>query len=127
MKQHAFFRPPGPARRQALAARRRPAAGASATARRTLLRLVDLERAAVELLTIPGFHRRLRVGRAAHLDEGEAAGLTSVAVGHDLDLDYFAAALLEGLAQRVFRRVERNVTDVQAGSVCHGILTNNVA
>ena len=75
-----------------------PTTAAAATG--ALLRLVDLERVAVELLTVPLGHRCLRVRGARHLDEGEAAGLAGIAVGDDLHLRHFASALLEGGAQR---------------------------
>jgi len=101
------------------------AAAATATAAGTLLRDVDAQGPAVELLTVERGDRALGVSRAAHLDEAEATGLAGVAVGHDLDLDDLASIGFERGAERAFGSVEVQVANVQPRAGRHDFPSRN--
>ncbi|HTM51976.1 MAG TPA: hypothetical protein VL285_24945 [Bryobacteraceae bacterium] len=58
-------------------------AAAESTALGTGTRFVDVQRAAVQFLTVEGFDGFGRLGLIGHLDKGEAAGLAGVAIAHD--------------------------------------------
>jgi hypothetical protein len=94
------------------------AATATTAAALALLRLVDAQRSAVELLAIHVLDRSLSFGIRAHLDEGEAARAARLAIaGHQDALDGPAIGR-ERVAQGVFSGFEIEVSDVELGS--HG-------
>src|SRR5262245_21268099 len=89
---------------------------ATASAARALLRLVDAQRSAAELLAVHAGNRRLGLGRAAHLDESEPARLAGVRIGNDFDFHHSATVLLERSAQGILGGLIREVSDVQPSS-----------
>src|SRR5262249_48940389 len=101
----------------AAAATTTTAATATATAtRRAVLRLVDAERAPVELGAVELADRVGRGLAGGHLDEREAARAAGLAIGHHLDVDHLAAGG-EGGAQVLLRGVIGEVAHIQ--SVLH--------
>lgn len=62
-----------------------PSRAAAATAARALLRFVDAEGAAVELLPVHRRNRRFGIGVARHFHEGEPSGTTGFPIRHDED------------------------------------------
>ena len=90
-----------------------PRAAAAAPATSPILRLVDLELPAVEVLAIQSLHRARGVG-IGHLDEAEATGTTGVAIGDEREpLD--GSMRCEQGTQGVFRRAEGEISDVELG------------
>jgi hypothetical protein len=87
------------------------AAAATATGT-TLLGLVDPERTTVEQLAVHGLDGLLGRVLGAHGHEREAAGPAGLAIEHQLDLDELTE-LLEGLADGVLGRVEREITYIE--------------
>src|SRR5262245_42711218 len=95
---------------------------ASATVARTLLRLADLERPAVQFSSIEGGDRSFGVRRARHLDESKPAWPAGVPIHDDLDFGDLSALLLEDLTKRTFIGVVREISNVESGSAWHHCL-----
>jgi hypothetical protein len=88
------------------------ATAAATTATLSLLRLVDAERAAVEHGAVHLGDCLLSFGVGAHGHEGEAAGLSGLAVGRDMDVAHFSEGCERG-THRVGRRVKRQIANVK--------------
>jgi len=89
-------------------------ATAAAAALGTLLSLVDAEGTTVEERAVHLGNRLLGLLSSRHGDEAEAAGLTRIAIGHDVDVDDLAARDGERVTERVLGGVERKIADVEA-------------
>lgn len=74
----------------------------------TLLRLVDLDRAALELVPVQLRHRVRGGVSVTHRDEGEAARLARFTIGRHGNLAHFAECRKEGL-YRVGGGTEREI------------------
>src|SRR4051812_43498853 len=81
---------------------------------RLVLRLVDLERTAVEFLAVQRLHRARRIG-VGHLDEAEATRTTRLAIVDQRNLLHRAMRSEEG-SNRVFGRGERKISNIK---FCH--------
>lgn len=90
------------------------AAEAAAAAVLARLRLVHLQRTAVEVGAVHRLDGVLSILVGRHLDEGEAARTTGVPVEHDLDLRHLAAITTERCAQRVLGGLKGKVANVQS-------------
>jgi hypothetical protein len=102
----------------AAAAAATTAAAAAAAASGALLGFVDAQGASVELGTVHGLHGAIGFGLRAHRHEAEASRLPSGAIGYDVNVDDLTV-LSEGVAERVLRRMKRQITDVQTISHVH--------
>jgi hypothetical protein len=76
------------------------------------LRDIDAERATLEVLTVELGKRLLSAFRGGHLDEAEAARLTTHAIDHDVDGENFTA-LGEPLSQQVLGGVKRKISNIE--------------
>jgi hypothetical protein len=81
-------------------------------------RLIDIERAAVEVSTMQFGDRLVRISRAGHLHEGKPARLARITVGHDtyainwtISCEQLAQFVFTGL---VFKISNENVLHVDA-------------
>src|SRR5690348_9763618 len=86
---------------------------AARRAARLVLRFVDLERAAIEVLAVERFLRARGV-RARHLDESEAAGTAGVAIGDQRNLLHRAVIREKG-SNGIFGGRERQVSNIEFG------------
>ena len=87
------------------------AAAAAVAVARLVVRLVDLQLPAVQLLAVQRGHGGAGGVFGRHLDEAEALGAPGVAVGDHVDGDHLAV-LGEELPKRVFARVIIHVADI---------------
>src|SRR5256885_6112659 len=78
-----------------------------------VFRLVDDESATAEVLSVQLFDGGLRLLLRLDVDEGEAARLSRVLVGDDLDGNHLPIRALEHLADLLLGGVVRQVSDVQ--------------
>ena len=88
---------------------------AAAAATATLLGLVDVDGAPIELAAIELLDRRLGLLVRAHLDEGEATRTAGVAIHHDLRVGD-GPDLPEGVAQSDLGGVVRKIPNVKAST-----------
>src|SRR5205823_13374921 len=77
--------------------------------RTAILGLADHQRAPAEVLAVQLGDGLLRLLRALQVHEGESARSAGVLVGDDLDGGHLAPAALDGLADLLLGRVERQV------------------
>jgi hypothetical protein len=97
-------------------------AATAAAAVGPLTRLVDGQRAPVEILAMEGLDRLLRLPIAGNIYKAEAARLPRHSVHHHLDVRHLDASLLKGLTNAVLRRMEGQVAHVK--SLAHLLLTH---
>jgi len=91
-------------------------AATAATAWLTLLCLIDLEVAAVQILAVQILDSSLGVTFARHLGEGKTARSTGVPVHHHVYVLHATAILFQRVAKGVFVSIERKVSDVESRS-----------
>jgi len=97
----------------AAAARSAVATAATAASTVTVMRFVDLQRAAVEVLAVEGLHRLGGVG-IGHLDEAEAARAAGVTISDEGDFLDSAVRGKQG-THAVFGRGKGQISDVEFG------------
>src|SRR5206468_12979621 len=100
---------------------------AAAPAGRPLTSLAHGERPAPELLAVEGADRRLGLGIAGELDEGEAARPPGLPVGDDLHLFDLAPLLLEEGAQPRLVALVGQVAYVQSPSHSNSLTNEDAA